>query len=67
MWTFLRRQVRIFMIGFIVASIVTLFIVAERNEILWTVIVGAAGGAGLVVVLYFLERRFPDESNQKPL
>ena len=60
MWTFLRRESRFFSIGFIVTFIVTLFVRFDPTDILTSIAIGAAGGFLLAVVLWYLERKFPD-------
>ncbi len=62
MWTFLRRESRFFTIGFIVTFIVTLFIRFDPTDVLTSIAIGAAGGLILAIVLWYLERKFPDTS-----
>lgn len=61
MWSAVRRLLRFFTIGFIVTFIVTLFIQFDANDVVLSLVIGAAGGVVVAVVLFFLERRFPDE------
>ncbi len=61
MWTFLARQFRIFALGFIVASAITLFILVDTTDVLITLAAGAGGGLVLAVALNWLERRFPEQ------
>lgn len=61
MWTFLRRQLRYFTVGFIVTFIVTLFIRFDANDVILALAIGAAGGLLVSIVIFVLERRFPDE------
>lgn len=61
MWTLLRRLLRFFVVGFIVTFIVTLFIQFNADDVILSLIIGAAGGAVVALALFFLERRFPDQ------
>ena len=61
MWTFLRRLLRFFTIGFIVTFIVTLFVQFDADDVILALVIGAAGGVVVALVLFFLERRFPDQ------
>lgn len=58
---FLRRQFTYFLAGFVIAFIIYLLIRFSAEEVLWGVVVGAAGGVALAIALTLLERRFPDE------
>lgn len=60
MWNFLRRQSLYFLVGFIVAFVVYLFIKIGANDVLWGIAVGAAGGIVVSIAFFYLERKFPD-------
>lgn len=60
MWTFLRRGSRFFTIGFLLTFIVTLFIRVDSSDVLWSIGIGALGGLVLWIVLFYLERKFPE-------
>ena len=62
MWTFLRRESRFFTIGFMATFIVTLFIRFNATDVLTSVAIGAAGGLILAIILWYLERRFPESA-----
>jgi hypothetical protein len=64
MWQFLRRQTLYFLIGFVITFIVYLFIRFSADAVILGVAVAAGGGIGASVVLFMLERRFPD--NDRP-
>ncbi|MGK2964133.1 MAG: hypothetical protein ACSLFM_00850 [Tepidiformaceae bacterium] len=63
MWTFLRRQLNYFLIGFIISFIIYLFVRFDADAIILGVVIGLAGGALLTLVLFYAERRFPDRPN----
>jgi hypothetical protein len=60
MWSFLRREFLYFLIGFVATFIVYLFIRFDADAVILGVVIGAVGGVVLAVVLFFLERKFPD-------
>lgn len=60
MWTFLRRQLNYFLIGFIISFIVYLFIRFDADAVLMGVVIGVVGGAVLSTALFYLQRRFPE-------
>lgn len=62
MWTFLRRQLNYFLIGFIVTFIIYLFVRFDADEVVLGVVLGVVGGGLLSTALFFAERRFPDET-----
>jgi hypothetical protein len=69
MYQFLRKQVAIFLAGFLIAFIVYLFWKLTSEELLIGVLIGGGGGLVLTVGLYLLERQFPEQipgSNEPP-
>lgn len=60
MWSFLRRQLNYFLIGFVATFIVYLFIRFDSDKVLLGVVLGSGGGLLLTVAIFWLERRFPD-------
>lgn len=67
MYAFLRKQLAIFLAGFVIAFIVYLFWKLTGEELLVGVLIGIGGGAVLTIGLYLLERQFPEQvpgSNQ---
>jgi cell division protein FtsW (lipid II flippase) len=60
MWSFFRRQLNYFLIGFIIAFVIYLFIRYDADDILLGVVIGAVAGVALSIGLYLLERRFPE-------
>jgi hypothetical protein len=66
MWQFLRRQTLYFLIGFVITFIVYLFIRFSADAVILGVAVAACGGIGASVVLFMLERRFPDNDRPPP-
>lgn len=63
MWTFFRRQLNYFLIGFIIAFTVYLFVRFDADAIVLGILIGALGGAALSAGLFYAERRFPDRTN----
>ncbi|MFN0095496.1 MAG: hypothetical protein ACKVVT_12075 [Dehalococcoidia bacterium] len=67
---FLRRQLTYFLIGFIVAFIVYLFVRFDADSILLGVFVSFIAGVAVCGAVLFLERRFPDsgkDGNDAPV
>jgi hypothetical protein len=62
MWTFLRKQALYFLVGFVITFVIYLFVRFDADKVLLGVSIGALGGVGLSIVLFMLERRFPDQS-----
>jgi xanthine/uracil permease len=60
MYQFLRKQLGIFLAGFVVAFIIYLFWKLDGNELLIGVLIGIAAGLALTIALSVLERRFPE-------
>ena len=62
MWSFLRRQLNYFLIGFVATFVVYLFIRFDPDKVFLGVVLGAIGGTVLSGGLFMLERRFPDKT-----
>ena len=62
MWSFLRRQLNYFLIGFVVTFVIYLFIRFDPDKVFLGVVLGAIGGTVLSGGLFMLERRFPDQA-----
>ena len=60
MWSFLRRQLNYFLIGFVVGFVIYLFLRYDADDILLGIVIGAVTGLALSIALFALERRFPD-------
>ncbi|HMS60491.1 MAG TPA: hypothetical protein PKA49_16770 [Tepidiformaceae bacterium] len=60
MWSFLRRQLNYFLIGFVLTFVVYLFIRFDSDKVILGVVLGIGGGLVLSGALFMLERRFPD-------
>ena len=60
MWSFLRREFLYFLVGFVATFIVYLFIRFDPDEVLLGVAIASVGGIILAIVLFYLERKFPD-------
>jgi hypothetical protein len=61
MYHFLRKQLTIFLLGFVVAFVVYLFVQFDVNKVVLGLVISAAVGVILVIALYFLERQFPEQ------
>ncbi len=61
MWHFLRRQALIFLAGFVVTFLVYLFVRFNADEILLGMAIGAGAGVALAVIIFLLERQFPEQ------
>ncbi len=59
MWSTLRRLWHFFLAGFVATFVVYLFIRFDANKVLLGIIIGAAGGLVISVIIFALERRFP--------
>ncbi|MCC7364735.1 MAG: hypothetical protein IT303_10210 [Dehalococcoidia bacterium] len=62
MWSFFRRQLNYFLIGFVVAFVIYLFIRYSADGVLLGVVIGAVSGLALSTGIFMLERRFPDKT-----
>jgi hypothetical protein len=58
---FVRKQLTIFLVGFVVAFIIYLFVRFNVDQVVLGVVIGAGAGLALNVTLYLLERRFPEQ------
>ncbi len=58
---FIRRQVSYFLMGFVVAFVVYLFVRFDADAVILGLVIGAGGGLATAVGITLLERRFPDE------
>ncbi len=67
MWSFLRRQFLYFLVGFVVSFVIYLFVRFDADKVILGVGVGIIGGLVLSVLLFLLERRFPDQSQSPPM
>lgn len=61
MWSFLRREFLYFLVGFVATFIVYLFIRFDPDEVLLGVAIASVGGIILAIVLFYLERKFPEK------
>ncbi|MCS7294016.1 MAG: hypothetical protein RMK15_01585 [Chloroflexota bacterium] len=61
MWSFLRRQALIILAGFVVTFLVYLFVRFNADDILVGMAIGAGAGVALAVVIFLLERQFPEQ------
>lgn len=61
MWHFLKRQALYFLVGFVITFLVYLFIRFESDKVLFGILVGAIGGVVIAILIFMLERRFPDK------
>ncbi len=61
MWSFLRRQALIILAGFAVTFLVYLFVRFNADDILLGMAIGAGAGLALAVIIFLLERQFPEE------
>jgi hypothetical protein len=63
---FLRKQFSYFMIGFVIAFVIYLFVRYNVDAILLGLIIGIAGGVASAFGITWLERRFPDDAQAAP-
>ncbi|GBD24268.1 hypothetical protein HRbin29_01946 [bacterium HR29] len=66
MWSFLRRQALIILAGFVVTFLVYLFVRFNADDILLGMAIGAGAGVALAVIIFLLERQFPEQRNPPP-
>jgi hypothetical protein len=66
MWSFLRRQFLYFLVGFVATFVIYLFVRFDADKVLLGVAIGAVGGIVLAIVLFALERRFPEQVPPPP-
>ncbi len=62
---FFRKQLTYFLIGFVIAFVIYLFVRYNADAILLGVVIGAGGGLGVCAVMAYLSRRFPDDDPPK--
>ena len=62
---FFRKQLTYFLIGFVIAFVIYLFVRYNADQIILGVVIGAGGGVGVSAVMWYLERRFPDDEPAK--
>ncbi|MCA9821765.1 MAG: hypothetical protein R3C29_10440 [Dehalococcoidia bacterium] len=62
MWSFLRRQFLYFLVGFVITFVIYLFVRFDADRVILGVGIGAIGGMAVAVVLFMLERRFPEQA-----
>lgn len=62
MWTFLRRRLLWFLIGFVAVFVVYLFVRFNVDAVILGIVVSAFGGVATSLLIFFLERRFPEET-----
>lgn len=63
---FLRRQLTYFLIGFVVAFIIYLFVRYDADDIVLGVVISAFAGITTCAALIYLDRKFPDQPDPKP-
>jgi multisubunit Na+/H+ antiporter MnhE subunit len=64
MWAFFRREALYFLVGFVVAFVIYLFIRFEANDVLIGMGIAAIVGLAFAVLLGWMEKRF-DEGEQR--
>lgn len=66
MYAFLRKQLTVFLVGFIVAFVVYLFVRFDPDKVLLGVVISAVVGVVANVGVAMLERQFPDRGDGGP-
>jgi cell division protein FtsW (lipid II flippase) len=66
MWSFLRRQLLYFLVGFVITFVIYLFVEWEADKVVTGAAIAIAGGIVLSLGLFFLERRFPEQTPPPP-
>lgn len=64
MWHFLRRQATYFIWGFAITLVICVAVALGTSELIKYIIISAVVGIAVSLALFFLERQFPDETNQ---
>ncbi len=64
MWHFLRRRLLWFLIGFVIAFLVFLFVKYPNDEVLMGMTIAAVSGLGFSILIFLLEKRFPDQARE---
>jgi len=62
MWAFFRRQALYFLVGFVVAFIVYLFVRFNADAVVLGIFISVGAGVATSIFLWWLERQF----NKKP-
>lgn len=62
MMHFIRRRLLWFLIGFVISFLVYLFVKFDADEVLEGMTIAVAVGFGVSLLIFFLERRFPDKT-----
>lgn len=63
MYAFFRKQLTIFLVGFVVAFVVYLFVRFDPDKVLLGVVISAVVGVALNFGVAVLERQFPDKGD----
>lgn len=66
MWTALRRFWSFFLIGFILTFVIYLFVRFDADQVLLGIVIALGGGVLLALIIFFLERRFPERDDLNP-
>ena len=69
MYQFFRKQLTIFLVGFVVAFIIYLFVRFDVDKVVLGVVIAAVVGVVGNIGLYFLEKQFPEQvpgTNEPP-
>ena len=64
MWTTMQQFWRFFSIGFIIAFVAYLFVRWDADKVITGVAIAAAVGVALAIVIFFLQRRFPEPTDR---
>lgn len=62
MYAFLRKELTVFLVGFVIAFVIYLFVRFDPNKVLVGLGVSAVAGVALMIALALLERQFPEET-----
>ena len=65
MWAFFRRQALYFLVGFVIAFVIYLFIRFDTDAVLLGIGIAAVAGVALSVFLWWLEGRFEEQPGQQ--
>ncbi len=66
MYAFLRKQLTVFLVGFVVAFVVYLFVRFDADKVLLGVVISAVVGIAFNFGIVMLERQFPDKGDGSP-
>lgn len=61
MWAFVRRQALYFLVGFVIAFVIYLFIQFNNDDVLLGLAISAVAGIVVSALLWWLERRFEEK------